>query len=208
MLLQLQAVMEKEDALSRKRAALTTKTTEKIKKFVKDGVAADAGAAGGYFNKDLDASEGTTESAPKECPLKGKCPYVSDHHVEHTGEGCPLKKGACPYYTEHAKDKDIADLLQHEGGCPLKTKCPYYKALKNGEKVDLSGTKCPLAEKCPYYKEVKDHGAADCPLEKYFKKDFEKGGHAHHGGKHDSHQAKDCPYIKNHKTKGETHDEL
>ncbi|KAJ3057762.1 hypothetical protein HDU98_006079, partial [Podochytrium sp. JEL0797] len=36
-----------------------------------------------------------------------------------------------------------------------------------------------------------------------FKKDFEKdGGHAHHGGaKGDSHEAKDCPYIKSQKVK-------
>ncbi|KAJ3284856.1 hypothetical protein HDU79_007822 [Rhizoclosmatium sp. JEL0117] len=198
-----------------------------------------------HFNKDAPAKSGEDGETVKECPyrakqaaekrdddeepvakcpLKGKCPYATEHHAAHDGSGCPLKKGGCPYYNEHAKDGDVADMLQHEGGCPLKEKCPYYEAIKNGEKVDFTGTKCPLAEKCPYYKEVKGHGpSADCPLEKscpHFKKDFEKGGHAHHGGKHDSHDAKDwfvfskdyltkqpnntsyySPYLKNHKTK-------
>ncbi|ORY53803.1 hypothetical protein BCR33DRAFT_779128 [Rhizoclosmatium globosum] len=169
-----------------------------------------------HFNKDATAKSGEDGETVKECPyrakqaaekrdddeepvakcpLKGNCPYATEHHAAHDGSGCPLKKGGCPYYNEHAKDGDVADMLQHEGGCPLKEKCPYYEAIKNGEKVDFTGTKCPLAEKCPYYKEVKGHGpSADCPLEKscpHFKKDFEKGGHAHHGGKHDSHDAKD-----------------
>ncbi|KAJ3012743.1 UNVERIFIED_CONTAM: hypothetical protein HDU68_001045 [Siphonaria sp. JEL0065] len=169
-----------------------------------------------YLKKQESVSSDVEVAPAKECPLKGKCPYVGNHHVKHSGEGCPLKKGGCPYYSEHANDGDVVDLLQHEGGCPLKEKCPYYDAIKKGEKVDLSGQKCPLAEKCPYYKDVKDHGAADCPLEKgcpHFKKDFEKGGHAHHAGKYDSHEAKDCPYIKKHKTnpadaKPTSHDEL
>ncbi|TPX68681.1 hypothetical protein CcCBS67573_g07085 [Chytriomyces confervae] len=160
-----------------------------------------------HAKKDADAGE-QKKSA---CPLHGKCPYVDNHHSEH-GKGCPLQNGGCPYFNEHKGDKSIADVLSHDGGCPLKEKCPYYEDMKSGKKVDFSGNKCPLAEKCPYYKEVKEGGVSpDCPLEKYFKKDFEKGGHAHHGGKGDSHDSKDCPYLKKHaKTseKAEGHDEL
>ncbi|KAJ3228761.1 hypothetical protein HDU78_009585, partial [Chytriomyces hyalinus] len=168
-----------------------------------------------HFNKDIPAS-GDVKKCPYHqkgaekdakaggCPLHQKCPYVDKHHAKH-GEGCPLEKGGCPYYSEHKDDKDIAKMLSHEGGCPLKEKCPYYEDMKSGKKVDFSGNKCPLAEKCPYYKEVKQGD---------FKKDFEKGGHAHHGGKGDSHDSKDCPYLKKHakasekveKAKG--HDEL
>ncbi|KAJ3249813.1 hypothetical protein HDU77_007421 [Chytriomyces hyalinus] len=163
-----------------------------------------------HAKKDADAGE-QKKSA---CPLHGKCPYVDNHHSEH-GKGCPLQKGGCPYFNEHKGDKNVADVLSHHGGCPLKEKCPYYEDMKSGKKVDFSGNKCPLAEKCPYYKEVKEGGVSpDCPLEKYFKKDFEKGGHAHHGGKGDSHDSNDCPYLKKHaKTsekveKTEGHDEL
>ncbi|KAJ3380915.1 hypothetical protein HDU80_001972 [Chytriomyces hyalinus] len=163
-----------------------------------------------HAKKDADAGE-QKKSA---CPLHGKCPYVDNHHSEH-GKGCPLQNGGCPYFNEHKGDKNVADVLSHEGGCPLKEKCPYYEDMKSGKKVDFSGNKCPLAEKCPYYKEVKEGGVSpDCPLEKYFKKDFEKGGHAHHGGKGDSHDSKDCPYLKKHAKasekveKPEGHDEL
>ncbi|KAJ3059126.1 hypothetical protein HDU98_004883 [Podochytrium sp. JEL0797] len=139
---------------------------------------------------------GTEGVGAVKSPLKHKCPYVDEHHVAHDGKGCPLKNGGCPYFSEHKGDKNIADMLEHEGGCPLKEKCPYYEAIKNGEKVDLSGHACPLADKCPYYKEVKDHGGVGgCPLEKkcpHFKKDFEAGQHAHHSTDgSDSHHAKD-----------------
>ncbi|KAJ3229952.1 hypothetical protein HDU81_004909 [Chytriomyces hyalinus] len=132
-----------------------------------------------HFNKDVPASgdvkncpyhqkkdAGAGQQKKSACPLHGKCPYVDNHHTEH-GKGCPLQKGGCPYFDEHKRDKDVADVLLHDGGCPLKEKCPYYEDMKSGKKVDFSGNKCPLAEKCPYYKEVKEGGVSpDCPLEK------------------------------------------
>ncbi|KAJ3356304.1 hypothetical protein HDU83_001511 [Entophlyctis luteolus] len=126
--------------------------------------------------------------------------YVDSHHLKHDGKGCPLKKGACPYFDEHKNDQGIAGMLMHDGSCPLKDKCPFYVAVKNGVPVDLSGEKCPLAKKCPYYAEVKTKGKLDdCPLEKDFLKDFAHGGHAHHGGSLDSHNAENCPYLKKQK---------
>ncbi|KAI8831535.1 hypothetical protein BJ741DRAFT_617085 [Chytriomyces cf. hyalinus JEL632] len=115
-----------------------------------------------HAKKDADAGE-QKKSA---CPLHGKCPYVDNHQSEH-GRGCPLQNGICPYFNEHKGDKNVADVLSHDGGCPLKEKCPYYENMKSGKKVEFSGNKCPLAEKCPCYKEVKEGGVSpDCPLEK------------------------------------------
>ncbi|KAI8828359.1 hypothetical protein BJ741DRAFT_426209 [Chytriomyces cf. hyalinus JEL632] len=80
------------------------------------------------------------------CPLEGRCPYVAT--TESTGRtDCPLKTGNCPYYTQHAKDASVADYLTaKDGKCPLEGKCPFYKDLKDGKTVDLSGSNCPIKD--------------------------------------------------------------
>ncbi|KAJ3229465.1 hypothetical protein HDU78_009009 [Chytriomyces hyalinus] len=80
------------------------------------------------------------------CPLQGRCPYVAT--TESTGRtDCPLKTGNCPYYTQHAKDASVADYLtSKDGKCPLEGKCPFYKDLKDGKTVDLTGSNCPIKD--------------------------------------------------------------
>ncbi|KAI8840754.1 hypothetical protein BJ741DRAFT_34740 [Chytriomyces cf. hyalinus JEL632] len=80
------------------------------------------------------------------CPLDGRCPYVAT--TESTGRtDCPLKTGNCPYYTQHAKDASVADYLTaKDGKCPLEGKCPFYKDLKDGKTVDLTGSNCPIKD--------------------------------------------------------------
>ncbi|RIB08702.1 hypothetical protein C2G38_2110478 [Gigaspora rosea] len=48
--------------------------------------------------------------------------------------------------------------------CPLAEKCPYYKAVQSGEKlenIDWSTNKCPAAGKCPYFEDVKKKAEAN-----------------------------------------------
>ncbi|KAI8847346.1 hypothetical protein BC829DRAFT_396700 [Chytridium lagenaria] len=155
-------------------------------------------------------------SAVSKCPLSGKCPYVANFEGKaSSGSGCPLSSGKCPYYTAKKDGKLPGLLTEPDSKCPLAGKCSFYKDIKAGKEVDLSGSACPLKGKCPYYADLKNNKtkADSCPLEHacpHFKKDFEKGGKkAHRGDVKDAHDSKRCPYLHKEGTKKEqTHSEL
>ncbi|CAG8684905.1 9064_t:CDS:1 [Dentiscutata erythropus] len=86
--------------------------------------------------------------------------------------------------------------------CPLAEKCPYYKAVQSGEKledIDWTTTKCPAAEKCPYFEDVKKKAEANDGKLPSFEKGCPYAENCPHADKHHKH-SKDgdeskCPYM-------------
>ncbi|CAG8798586.1 6880_t:CDS:2, partial [Gigaspora margarita] len=83
----------------------------------------------------------------------------------------------------------------------LAEKCPYYKAVQSGEKlenIDWSTNKCPAAGKCPYFEDVKKKAEANdgklpstdkgCPY-------AENCPHAVKRHEHKDGDESKCPYL-------------
>ncbi|KAJ3227007.1 hypothetical protein HK099_003630 [Clydaea vesicula] len=146
------------------------------------------------------------------CPLKGSCPYYSEHHAKteelHQSVHCPLKNGNCPYYNKHKSDESLNELLVNEDHkCPISSKCSFYNDLKNGVDVQVNwkNEKCPISKSCPYYAHLKDGEAylSECPvLHKcpQLYKETRNNSHHVHG------DPNKCPHLKSQKPSKEDED--